>query len=82
MAQVLSAFIVIHGHIHGRTSLIRLLPLLLPFHPVCPRHPLQLRAVPELHYTKVMANLRCSAAEESEDTLNAFTSPTGYEPTS
>ena len=25
-------------------------------------------------------NLRCSAAEESEDTLNAFTSPTGYEP--
>ena len=27
-----------------------------------------------------MANLRCSAAEESEDTLNAFTSLTGYEP--
>ena len=27
-----------------------------------------------------MANLRCSAAEESEDTLNAFTSHTGYEP--
>ena len=27
-----------------------------------------------------MANLRCSAAEESEDTLNSFTSPTGYEP--
>ena len=25
-------------------------------------------------------NLRCSAAEESEDTLNSFTSPTGYEP--
>ena len=25
-------------------------------------------------------NLRCSAAEESGDTLNAFTSPTGYEP--
>ena len=25
-------------------------------------------------------NLRCSAAEESEDTLNAFTSLTGYEP--
>ena len=25
-------------------------------------------------------NLRCSAAEESEDTLNAFTTPTGYEP--
>ena len=27
-----------------------------------------------------MANLRCSTAEESEDTLNAFTSLTGYEP--
>ena len=27
-----------------------------------------------------MANLRCSAAKESEDTLNVFTSPTGYEP--
>ena len=25
-----------------------------------------------------MANLRCSAAEESEDTLNVFTSPTGF----
>ena len=34
----------------------------------------------ELHYTIVMANLRCSAAEESEDTLNSFTSLTGYEP--
>ena len=27
-----------------------------------------------------MANLRCSAAEESEDTLNAFIYNTGYEP--
>ena len=27
-----------------------------------------------------MASLRYSAAEESEDTLNFFTSPTGYEP--
>ena len=27
-----------------------------------------------------MANLRCSAAEESEDILNSFTSLTGYEP--
>ena len=34
----------------------------------------------ELHCTIVMASLRCSAAEESEDTLNAFTSNTGYEP--
>ena len=39
-----------------------------------------LELFPELHYTKVMANLRCSAAEESEDTLNSFNSPTGYEP--
>ena len=30
----------------------------------------------ELHYTKDMANLRCSAAEESEDTLNVFISHT------
>ena len=27
-----------------------------------------------------MASLRYSAAEESEDTLSSFTSPTGYEP--
>ena len=27
-----------------------------------------------------MGNLLCSAAEESEDTLNSFQSPTGYEP--
>ena len=27
-----------------------------------------------------MANLRCSAAEESEDTFNVFHSTTGYEP--
>ena len=27
-----------------------------------------------------MANLRCSTAEESGDTLNSCTSPTGYEP--
>ena len=40
-----------------------------------------LELFPELQYTKVMANnLRCSAAEESEDTLNVFHSLTGYEP--
>ena len=79
MAQVLSAFIVIHGHIHGRTSLTRFstfyfflfLLSVTVFH---------LELFPEIHYTKVMANLRCSAAEESEDTPNAFISPTGYEP--
>ena len=35
-----------------------------------------LELFPELLYTKVMANLRLSTAKESEDTLNAFTSPT------
>ena len=34
----------------------------------------------ELDNPIVMASLRYSAAEESEDTLNAFTSHTGYEP--
>ena len=81
MAQVLSAFVVTHGHNHGRTSLTRLLPfffyLFFLFVPVFLFH---LEQFPELHYTKVMANLRCSAAEESEDTLNAFTSLIGYEP--
>ena len=33
----------------------------------------------ELHYKIVMANLRCSASEESDDTLNSFTSLTGNE---
>ena len=81
MAQVLSVFIVIHGQIHGRTSLIRLSTFyyflfflsvtVFLFH---------LELFLELHYTKSMANLRCSAAEESEDNLNSFTSLTGYEP--
>ena len=39
-----------------------------------------LELFPELHYTKVMANLRLFTAKESEDTPNAFTSPTGYQP--
>ena len=37
-----------------------------------------LELFPELLYTKNMANLRHSAANESEDTY--FNSPTGYEP--
>ena len=81
MAQVLSAFIVIHGHIHGRTSLTRFstfyFHLFLLSVPVFLFH---LELFLELHYTIVMANMRCSAAEESEDTLNSFTSLTGYEP--
>ena len=34
----------------------------------------------ELDNTIVMASLRYSAAEETKDTMNSFTSPTGYEP--
>ena len=81
MAQVLSAFIVTHGHIHGRTSLTRFstfyFHLFLLSVPVFLFH---LELFLELHYTIVMAILRCSTAEDSEDTLNAFTSHTGYEP--
>ena len=81
MAQVLSAFIVTHGHTHGALSLTRLSTfyfyLVLLSVPVFLFH---LELFPELHCTKVMANLRLSTAKESEDTLNVFTSPTGYEP--
>ena len=42
MAQVLSTFIVIHCHNHGRIFLTRLLPFLLPLPPVCHRLPLAL----------------------------------------
>ena len=82
MAQVLSA-----NHSHPRSyswgalSLIRLLPFyffrfllsvtVFLFH---------LELFIELLYTIVIANLRCSAAEESEDTMNSFHSHTGYEP--
>ena len=81
MAQVLSAF-----HIHPWSSTwCTLFDSFLPFYfhlfllsaPVFLFH---LELFLELHYTIVMANLRSSAAEESEDTLNSFTSPTGYEP--
>ena len=77
MAQVLSAFHCHPCHLHGALSLTRLSTfyfyLSLLSVPVFLFH---LELFPELHYTKVMANLRCSAAEESEDTLNAFTSLT------
>ena len=69
--------ISIHGHNHGRISLIRLLPFLLPFLLSVPVFLFHLELSTELISTKCMANnLRCSAAEEREDTLNAFTSPT------
>ena len=81
MAQVLSAF-----HIHPWSSTWRtLFDSFLPFYfhlfllsvSVFLFH---LELFLELHYTIVMANVRCSAAEESEDTLNSFTSHTSYEP--
>ena len=77
MAQVLSNHIVIHGHTHGALSLTR--PLLstftfsfLPFSVYFLSHELFL----ELDNPIVMASLRYSAAEVSEDTLNSFTSHT------
>ena len=81
MAQVLSPFIVIHGHIHGAFSLTRPLPssftfFFLPFSVYL----FHLELFLELDNPIVMANLRYSAAEESEDTLNSFNSLTGYEP--
>ena len=83
MAQVLSAFIVTHGHQHGAPSLTRLLPFLLPFPPVCPPFSSSTsKLFLELHYTIVMANLRCSAAEESEGTYDVLYLPQVVSPTS
>ena len=73
-----------HFHLHGhpwRTLLDSTLSafyffLFLLSVPVFLFH---LELFPELLYTKVMANLRLSTAKESEDTLNAFTSPTSKE---
>ena len=68
----------IHGHPHGAPSFTRLSTfyffLFLLSVPVFLFH---LELFPELLYTKCMANnLRCSAAEESEGTLNVFHSLT------
>ena len=81
MAQVLSAFTLPSAwssmaHSPGFDFSFFFCLFLLPV-PVFLFH---LELFPELLHTKVMANLRCSAAEESEDTLNVFISPTGYEP--
>ena len=72
MAQVLSAFTLHPWSSTWRTSpfffyLFLLSVTVFLFH---------FELFLELHYTIVMVNLRCSAAEESEDTLNAFTSLT------
>ena len=81
MAQVLSAFTLHPSHPHGALSLTRLSTFYFHFFLLSvPVFLFHLELFLELHYTIVMANLRCSAAEESEDTLNSFTSHTGYEP--
>ena len=80
MAQVLSAFIVTHGHIHGRTSLTRFSALhFFLFFLSVPVFLFHFKLFPELHCTTDMANLRLSTAEENEDTLNVFYPPTGRE---
>ena len=68
MAQVLSPFIVIHGHTHGAFSLTRYSPFFLylsflPFSVFFLYHELFL----ELDNPIVMASLRYSAADESEE---------------
>ena len=67
--------------IHGAFSLTRPLPSSFTFSS-CPSP--SSSSTPELFLELdnpiVMASLRYSAAEESEDTLKSFTSPTGYEP--
>ena len=82
MAQVLSTFIVTHGHNHGRTVFDSTSPFFFYFFLLSVTVFLfHFELSTELLNTKCMANnLRCSAAEESEDTLNSFTTPTGYEP--
>ena len=80
MAQVLSAFIVIHGHTHGASSLTRLSLSTSTSSSCLFPSSSSTELFLELHYTIVMANLRCSAAEESEDTVISFTSLAGYEP--
>ena len=73
MAQVLSPFIVIHGHTHGAFSLTRPLPFSFTF-PSCPSPSTLPRAVPRARQPIVMASLHYSAADDSEDTLTSFTS--------
>ena len=81
MAQVLSNHIVIHGHTHGAFSLTRSLPSSFNF-PSCPSP--STSSTPSCSLSSTTRSswqvLRYFAAEESEDTLNSFTSHTGYEP--
>ena len=69
--------ISIHGHPHGALSLTRFSTFYFFFLLSVPVFLFHLELFTELLYTKCMAsNLRCSAAEESEDTLNVFHSLT------
>ena len=73
----------IHGHPHGALSLTRFSTFyFFLFFLSVPVFFFHLELSSELHYTIVMANLRCSAAEESEATLNAFTAPQVLSPSS
>ena len=77
MAHVLSTFTPICMDIHGALSLIRFFLFFYLFLLSVPVFLFHLELFPELLNTKCMANnLRCSAAEESEDTLNVFHSLT------
>ena len=82
MAQVLSPFIVIHGHTHGAFSLTRSLPSSFTF-PSClspSTSSIPSCSLSSTTRSSLQVSLRYSAADESEDTLNSFTSHTGYEP--
>ena len=74
MAQVLGAFAFIPWSSTWRTLLDSTAPLSTSSSSSClsPSFLFHLELFLELHYTKVMANLRLSTATESEDTLNVF----------
>ena len=74
--RIVALHISIHGNQHGALSLTRF-SLSISTSSSC-LSPVFLFL--ELTHTKSMANLRCSAAEKSEDTLNVFHCSTGYEP--
>ena len=73
--------ISIHGHHHGAPSLTRFSTFYFyHFLLSVPFFLIHIELFPELRYTKCMANLRRSATNESEDTLDVFHPLTGYKP--
>ena len=81
MAQVLSAFTLHQWSSTWRTLLDSTSPFFLYFSFLSfSVYFLYPELFLELDNPIVMASLRYSAADESEDTLNSFTSHTGYEP--